>query len=102
MVGCQVPQKTYDDVKALKIDEQALYDFNQEFLKKIQPTTNNDDLQKRLRLTMIVQMSHDRASRGLKMLEAYLNSSEIITSSQMLLTEEMIKRIEQAIGKSTN
>lgn len=99
MVGCQVPKKVHDDVKALRIDEQALFEFNQEFLKRAQ-STNNDELQKKLKLTMIVQMSHERTVRGLELLESYLVSSEIITSSQLLITEDLIKRIEDLVGKT--
>ena len=96
-----MPKKVHDDVKALKIDEQALFEFNQEFLKRIQ-STNNEELQKKLKLTMIVQMSHERVARGLDLLETYLISSEIITSSQLLITEDLIRKIEDLSDKTAD
>jgi len=98
IVGCQAPQRVNDDIKSLKADEQVLFDFNQEFLKRAN-SSNNDELQKKLKITMISQMAHQRSSRGLDLLAQYLGSTEIITSPQLTATEDIIKKIADQVAE---
>lgn len=98
LVGCQVPQKVVEDVKVLKADEQALFEFNQEFLKKAK-SSNNEELQKKLKIIMICNMAHERSSRGLELLMEYLGSTEVITSGQLNMTEEMISKIANKVAE---
>jgi len=98
LAGCQVPQRVADDVRVLKTDEQALFDFNQEFLKRAK-SSNNEELQKKLKIIMISNMAHERATRGLQLLAEYLGSTEIITSGQLNLTEEMITKIANKVAQ---
>jgi len=94
--GCQVPQRVTDDVASLKADEQALFDFNSEFLRRAK-SSNSEELQKKLKIIMISTLAHERASRGIILLAEYLDSSEIITNSQLAATEEMAKRIADKV-----
>lgn len=98
LAGCQVPQRVADDLKSLKVDEQTLFDFNQEFLKRAK-SSNNEELQKKLKIIMICNMAHERASRGLELLVEYLGSTEIFTSDQAKLTEDMIKKIADKVAE---
>lgn len=97
-VGCQAPQRVTDDIQALKNDAKALYEFNQEFLKRTK-TTNEQELQKKLRLMMISEVAHERATRGLELLHEYLGSAEFISNAQLTATEEVIEQIADRVAK---
>ena len=97
-MGCQAPQRVVDDIQALKLQEQALYEFNSEFLTRAK-CKNNEELQKKLKIVMICKIAHQRATQGLALLEEYTGSTEIISNTQLAITEENIKKIAEKVAE---
>lgn len=90
--GCSAPQRVVDDIDALKVDAKALFDFNQEFLKRSKATTEAE-LEKKMKIIMISRLAHQRTMEGLDLLGEYVGSSEIISNAQLAATEETINKI---------
>lgn len=98
IIGCQAPQRVVDDVQTLRLQEQALYEFNSEFLSRAK-CKNNEELQKKLKLVMICKIAHQRAVQGLMLLQEYVGSTEIISNAQLVATEENIKKIAEKVAE---
>lgn len=94
--GCTVPQRVYDDIAMLKLEEQALYNFNLAFLQRAKSTTN-EELQKKLKMVMISKVAHQRAEQGLDLLGEYVGASEVISNAQLAATEDTIKQIADKV-----
>lgn len=98
IIGCQAPQRIVDDAQTLRLQEQALYEFNSEFLSRTK-CKNSDELQKKLKLVMICKIAHQRAAQGLALLQEYVGSTEIISNAQLAATEENIKKIAEKVAE---
>lgn len=94
--GCSVPQRVVDDIQALKIETQALYSFNQEFLKRAN-SNSAAELEKKTKMIMISKIAYQRAMEGLDLLSEYMGSSEVISKAQLAATEETINKIADRV-----
>lgn len=89
IVGCSAPQRVVDDIALLKLEAQAHYSFNQQVLEK-SISTNDEELQKKLKLLMISKIAHQRTMRGLQLLSEYLDSIEFMSNAEASATKQLI------------
>jgi hypothetical protein len=94
--GCSAPQRVIDDIKTLKVDAKALYDFNREFLKRAKSSTP-EELEKKMKMVMINEIAYQRTMDGLNLLGEYVGSLEIISNAQLAATEDTINRIADRV-----
>lgn len=94
--GCTAPQRVVDDIETLKVDAEALFQFNQEFLKRSKATTE-EELDKKMKIIMISRLAHQRTMEGLNLLGEYLGSSEIVSNAQLAATEDTINKIAEKV-----
>lgn len=87
--GCSAPQRVVDDIALLKLEAQAHYEFNQQVLEK-SISTNDEELQKKLKLLMISKIAHQRTMRGLQLLSEYLDSIEFMSNAEASATKQLI------------
>lgn len=88
-VGCSAPQRVVDDIAMLKLDAQAHYELNQKILER-SISNNDEELQKKLKLTMISKIAHQRTMRGLRLLQEYLDSTEFLSNTEASATKQLI------------
>ncbi len=87
-----------DDIRMLQYEEAAIFEFNQELLRRTK-THSDEELQKKLRLTMASKIAHQRVERGLKLLLEYLDSIEFMSDAEISATKQMIKDTVEEVLK---
>lgn len=89
IAGCSAPQRVTDDIEMLKVEAQAHFEFNTRLLNR-SISTNDEELQKKLRLIMISKIAHERTMRALQLLSEYVDSTEFLSDAEAAETKQLI------------